>query len=104
MQQRLTDRGFAYPEVRMDLIGMSSVHGMAESRPEPYEVRMRLACRTNDRKPAEAVGFEGRALHVNGPGGGGGGSDPMVKEVLAVQSVLIPRRLVDPQVRVQRLS
>ena len=104
VQQRLADRGFAYPETRVDLIGMSSVHGMAPSRPEPYEVRMRLACRTDDRKAAEAVGFEVRALHVNGPGGGGGGSDPMVKEVLAVQSVLIPRPLVDPQVRVQRLG
>jgi len=58
--------------------------------------------RTNDRKAAEAVGFETRALHVNGPGSGGGGSDPIVREVLAVQSVLIPRELVDPQVRVAR--
>ena len=104
VQQRLSDRGFAFPETRVDLIGMSSVHGMSESRPEPYEVRLRLACRTADRKAAEAVGFEVRALHVNGPAGGGGGSDPLVKEVLAVQSVLIPRALVDPQVHVTRLS
>jgi hypothetical protein len=40
-------------------------------------------------------------LHVNGPGGGGGGSDPIVKEVLAVQSVLIARALVDRQVSIQ---
>ena len=44
-----------------------------------------------------------RALHVNGPGGGGGGSDPVVREVLAVQSVLLPRELVDPQVDDARL-
>jgi hypothetical protein len=101
VQQRLKDRGFAYSEVRVDLIGMSSVHGMAGGRPEPYEVRMRLATRTTDRKAAEAVGFEVRALHVNGPGGGGGGSDPVVREILAVQSVLLPRPLVDAQVRVE---
>ena len=103
VQQRLKDRGFTYSEVRVDLIGMSSVHGMGEGRAEPYEVRMRLAMRTNDRKAAEQVGFEVRALHVNGPGGGGGGSDPVVREVLAVQSVLLPRALVDRQVKVEVL-
>jgi len=101
VQQRLKDRGFAYSEARVDLIGMSSLHGRPEARPEPYEVRLRLAMRTADRKAAEAVGFEVRALHVNGPGSGGGGSDPIVREVLAVQSVLIPRTLVDPQVLVK---
>jgi len=90
--------------VRVDLIGMSSVHGMGEGRAEPYEVRMRLAMRTTDRKAAEQVGFEVRALHVNGPGSGGGGSDPMVREVLAVQSVLLPRAQVDSQVEVERLG
>lgn len=104
VQQRLKDRGFSYPEVRVDLIGMSSLHGMDGERPEPYEVRMRIAARTNDRKAAEAVGFETRALHVNGPAGGGGGSDPVVREVLAVQSVLIPRPLVDKQVVVEVAS
>lgn len=101
VQQRLKDRGFDYSEVRVDLIGMSSVHGMAETRPEPYEIRLRLAARTVSRKAAEAVGFEVRALHVNGPAGGGGGSDPIVREVLAVQSVLLPRHFVTPEVFLQ---
>ena len=101
VQQRLKDSGFEYSEVRVDLIGLSSLHGLPESRVEPYEVRLRIAMRTVDRKAAEAVGFETRALHVNGPGGGGGGSDPIVREILAVQSVLLPRALVDRQVVVQ---
>ena len=101
VQQRLKDRGLNYSEVRVDLIGMSSLHGQPEARPEPYEVRLRLAMRTTDRKAAEAVGFEVRALHVNGPGSGGGGSDPIVREILAVQSVLLPRALVDGQVVVK---
>jgi hypothetical protein len=104
VQQRLKDRGFSYSEVRVDLIGMSSLHGMGAGRPEPYEVRLRLATRTTDRKAAEAVGFEVRALHVNGPGSGGGGSDPVVREILAVQSVLLPRALVDAQVAVEKLQ
>jgi hypothetical protein len=103
VQQRLADRGLKYSEVRVDLIGMSSLHGQPEARPEPYEVRLRLAMRTTDRKAAEAVGFEVRALHVTGPGSGAGGSDPIVREILAVQSVLLPRELVDPQVVVKEV-
>ena len=104
VQQRLEDSGFRYSEVRVDLIGMSSLHGLADARVEPYEVRLRVACRTTDRKAAEAVGFEVRALHVNGPGSGGGGSDPVVKEILAVQSLLLPRALVDRQVVVEEVQ
>ena len=103
VQQRLQDTGFSYSEARVDLIGMSSLHGMGAGRPEPYEVRLRLAMRTTDRKAAEAVGFEVRALHVNGPAGGGGGSDPVVREILAVQSVLLPRAAVDAQVVVEKI-
>jgi len=101
VKERLRLRGFEYPEMRTDLIGMSSLHGMKPDRPEPYEVRLRIAARTNDRKAAEALGFEVRAMHVNGPAGGGGGSEPTVREILAVQSVLLDRNLVTPEVFVE---
>jgi hypothetical protein len=101
VMERLRRRGFSYSETRVDYIGMSSLHGMGNGRPEPYEVRLRIAVRATDRKSAEAVGFEMRACHVNGPTGAGGGSDPSVKEVLAVQSVLIPREAVRPEVIVE---
>ena len=101
VKTRLAERGLVYREMRVDLIGMSSLHGLPDERVEPYEVRLRIAGRTNDRKAAEAIGFETRALHVNGPGGGGGGSDPVVREILAVQSVLLPRAAVDAQVVVK---
>ena len=104
VKTRLAERGLVYREMRVDLIGMSSLHGLTDERVEPYEVRLRIAGRTNDRKAAEAIGFETRALHVNGPGSGGGGSDPIVREVLAVQSVLLDRALVDRQVRVERVT
>ena len=99
--ERLKRRGFSYSETRVDYIGMSSLHGMGDGRPEPYEVRLRIAMRAADRKSAEAVGFELRACHVNGPSGGGGGTDPIVREILAVQSVLIPREAVRPEVMVE---
>jgi len=101
VQERLRLRGFTYEDFRVDLIGMSSLHGDPGSRPEPYEVRLRMAGRTPDRRAAHAIGFEVRAMHMNGPGGAGGGCDPRVREVLAVKSVLLPRRLVKHQVVVE---
>jgi hypothetical protein len=99
IQDRLRARGFSYSEMRVDLIGMTSLHGPdAGTGPDPYEVRLRIAARTDSRAAAQAVGFETRAMHVNGPFGGGGGSDPVVRDILAVQSVLLPRDLVRPQV------
>jgi len=100
VRERLRMRGFSYPEIRVDYIGMSSLHGMGAGRPEPYEVRLRIAVRSPDRKAAEAVGFEVRTLHVNGPAGGGGGTNAL-REVLGVKSVLLPRELVKTQVVVE---
>ena len=101
VRERLKRRGFSYPEIRVDYIGMSSLHGAGDKpRPEPYEVRMRFAARSPDRKAAQAVGFEVRTLHVNGPAGGGGGTNAL-REVLAVKSVLIPRELVHPCVTLE---
>ena len=99
VRERLRLRGFSYPEIRVDYIGMSSMHGMGDGRDTPYEVRLRVAARSADRKAAQAVGFEVRALHVNGPAGGGGGSNA-VREVLAVKSLLLDRALVRPVVTV----
>jgi hypothetical protein len=93
--------GHSYSEWRVDLIGIDSLHKNTQDRIEPYEVRLRVAGRTDNKQAAEAIGFETRALHVQGPAGGAGASDPIVKEVLAVKSVLLPRELVDPQVCVQ---
>lgn len=98
VEERLRMQGFTYDDYRVDLIGMSSLHGAAEERPEPYEVRLRVAGRARTRAAAGAVGFEVRSMHMHGPGGAGGGQGPRVREVLAVRSVLLPRELVRPEV------
>ncbi len=100
VRDRLKSRGFSYPEIRVDYIGISSLHGAGVDRPEPYEVRMRFSARSSNRKAALAVGFEVRTLHVNGPSGGGGGSNS-IREVLAVKSILIPRHMVKPFVTIE---
>lgn len=100
VQERLRRQGHLYDEIRVDFIGQTSLHGTVLV-PDPYEVRLRIAARTRSRMAAQAVGFETRAMHVNGPTGGGGGADPVVREIVAVESVLLPRALVTPQVQVQ---
>ena len=95
--ERLRLRGFSYDEWRVDLIGLDSLHGPGEGRPEPWETRLRLCGRCGDRRTAEAVGWEVETLLTNGPQGGAGDSKS-VREILAVQSVLLPRALVKTRV------
>ena len=99
VQERLRRRGLTYEEMRVDLIGMNSLHANdADACPEPYEVRLRIAARTPDRKAAEAVGAEVRSLHMQGPSGAGGGVNFGARQILAVKSVLIPREWVKPEI------
>ncbi len=97
--ERLRRRGFVYSEYRADLIGLTSLHGdIGIHHPDPYEVRLRIAARTENRRAATAVGAEIRALHMQGPGMAGGGIDLGAREVLAVKSVLLDRTLVRPEI------
>src|SRR6202171_6188763 len=101
VKERLKLEGFVYDDFRVDLIGLSSLHDQVAIRPEPYEVRLRMAGRTNDRKAAHAIGFEVRALHMHGPGGAGGGCEARGRDVLAVKSGLLPKSMVNAQVVVE---
>ncbi len=97
--ERLRRRGLVYRETRCDLIGINSLHGEdGRPKPEPYEVRLRIAARTDSRKAAEAVGAEVRAMHMQGPGAAGGGINFGAREILAVKSVLLPREMVRTEI------
>jgi hypothetical protein len=105
VQERLRRRGLVYQEMRVDLIGMNSLHANdATLCAEPYEVRLRIAARTPDRKAAEAVGAEVRSLHMQGPTGAGGGVNFGARQILAVKSVLIPREWVKPEIVMERAA
>jgi hypothetical protein len=102
VKERLRRRGLFYSEMRCDLIGMNSLHGEdGRAKAEPYEVRVRIAARTDDRKAAVAVGDEVRAMHMQGPGAAGGGVNLGAREILAVKSVLLPRDQVRTEVLVE---
>jgi hypothetical protein len=83
-------------ETRVDLIGVDSIHGPeVRVRTVPYEVRLRVACRTATAAEAAKVGAEVASLLTNGPAGGAADS-ASVREIIAIVSVLLPRDAVQP--------
>ncbi|KAF1030320.1 MAG: hypothetical protein GAK37_01404 [Pseudomonas sp.] len=93
--KRLELTGVNMQEVRAELIGMDSLHGQ-RSTVEPWEVRLRVSARCDERSEAVRVGNEVETLYTNGPSGGGGASKS-VRQVVAVASLLLPRSLVNPR-------
>jgi hypothetical protein len=97
VRERLTMTGVDVSELRFDLIGVDSLYGssLGGGSGEPYEVRARVAGRTASKAEAIRVGNEVETLYTNGPAGGGGVTKS-TREVVAVQSVLLSRDLVQP--------
>jgi Acyclic terpene utilisation family protein AtuA len=100
VRERLKLTGVAASELRFDLIGVDSLHGpeVSAHASEPYEVRVRVAGRTENLREAVRIGNEVETLYTNGPAGGGG-AWKSARDVVAVASVLLPRELARPQVR-----
>ncbi|TKI07880.1 acyclic terpene utilization AtuA family protein [Martelella alba] len=87
-------------ESRFDLIGVNALHGETRGHDsDPYEVRARVAARCATRDEAIHIGDEVETLYTNGPAGGGGVTKS-VKEILAMDSTLIPRHYVQHHVTV----
>jgi len=100
VRERLRLTGVASHDIRFDLIGVDSLHGaaLAAGAAEPYEVRVRVAGRTDSLGEAVRIGNEVETLYTNGPAAGGGVTKS-AREVVAVASVLLPRDLARTQVR-----
>jgi hypothetical protein len=90
-----------FQELRIDIMGLSSLHTrpMSGGEHQPYEVRLRVAGRSADRAKAATIGEEVETLWCNGPAGGGGARKD-VREQIGIVSCLLPRDKVKPQVTV----
>jgi hypothetical protein len=98
VRERLQLTGAQTSELRFDLIGVNALHGESAGTAggtQPYEVRARVTGRAASAEEALRIGNEVETLYTNGPAGGGGVTRS-TREVLAVQSVLLPRVDVDP--------
>jgi hypothetical protein len=102
VRERLKLTGVAASELRFELVGVDSLHGAdvsARAKPnEPYEVRVRVAGRTENLREAVRIGNEVETLYTNGPAAGGG-AFKSARDVVAVASVLLPRELAKPSVQ-----
>jgi hypothetical protein len=102
VRERLALTGSHARELRFDLIGVNALHGDGMSnrgkRDEPYEVRARVAGRTDSLAGAVRIGNEVEALYTNGPAGGGGVTKS-AREVIGILSTYLPRDRVQPTIR-----
>ncbi|MGC6369422.1 acyclic terpene utilization AtuA family protein [Pseudomonas sp. K2I15] len=94
--KRLELTGVRLQDVRAELIGIDALHG-PRSTVEPWEVRLRVVARCEERSEAVRVGNEVETLYTNGPSGGGGASKSL-RQVVAVASLLLPRNAVNPRI------
>jgi hypothetical protein len=95
LRERLAGR---YSELRIDLVGSTSLHGRAfDSKERPYEIRLRVAARAGTSEEAAIVGDEVEALYTNGPAGGGG-TRKYVIEQIGIVSTLLDRARVTTKV------
>ena len=100
VRERLKLTGVASSELRFELVGVDSLHGaeLSARANEPYEVRVRVAGRTENLREAVRIGNEVETLYTNGPAAGGG-AFKSARDVVAVASVLLPRELARPRVQ-----
>jgi len=93
-----------FPDLRIDLIGSTSLHGRSFDQAErPYEVRLRVAGRAATPEKAMTIGEEVEALYTNGPGGGGG-ARKYVHEQIGIVSTMIDREGVPTGVTIKEWS
>jgi len=91
--------------VRVDAIGVTSVHGHNTASPfqlnrlDASDVRLRFAAQSDDREPVELLLDEVEALYCAGPAGGGGVRRRLTPRLTST-SCLIERSLVHPRVTV----
>jgi hypothetical protein len=97
--ERMTALHGCRDALRVDLIGVASLHATARGGTESEDVRLRVAMRTDDAAMAETLLHEVETLWIAGPAGGGGARGWITPTVTA-RSALIDRARVTPMVEV----
>jgi hypothetical protein len=99
VEERLKITGVQASEIRYDILGVNAMHRdrLAAPHPEPYEVRIRVAGRTDSLREAARIANEVESLYTCGPAGGGG-AFKSARDIVAVLSTLLPRDAVQPSV------
>ncbi len=103
VRERLQALGLSFEEIYTEFFGVNACHGPAAAPPgDPPEVQIRMGVRGQDRKDVDRFTRELIPLVLNGPPGatGFGEGRPLVREVVAYWSALIPREEIQTRVEV----
>ena len=103
VRERLSAIGLVFDEIYTEYFGINACHGSASPpNPDPPEVQLRIGVRGPDRKAVDRFTRELIPLVLNGPPGatGFGEGRPVVREIVAYWSALLPREEIVTRVEV----
>jgi hypothetical protein len=102
LEERFKIVGLKADEIRIDYVGLNAIHGpiSPKDQPEPYEIAVRVAARTQTREEALKVGREVDGMAVSGIGMTGKRvpHQDRTREIIGVWSSLVRREEVRPVV------
>jgi hypothetical protein len=109
LRKRLENLGLNFEEIRTEFIGYNSCHGPLSSEIEEEkinEIMLRIAVRSEDYNSVERFGREIAPLILTGPPSvtGFAGGRPKPSEVVAYWPALLPKTLVNPEMKIIDLS
>ncbi|MEX0843205.1 MAG: acyclic terpene utilization AtuA family protein [Gemmatimonadota bacterium] len=108
LRQRLDLLGLRFDEVRAELVGWDATHGHLAGPPPPDlpEVQLRVAVRGQRREDVDRFTREIAPLVLAGPPSvtGFAGGRPRTREVMAFWPALVPRQVVESQLKVEVLD
>jgi len=100
LKERITNLHKCQGRLRIDLIGMNSLHATAiERATDTQDVRVHVAFAALDRAEVETVMWEVESLLCCGPAGGGGFRGQIVPKVVT-HSAFLPRHLIEARTEV----
>ncbi len=108
LRDRLEALGLEFDEIRTEYVGVNSCHGPLSKKlaeDDINEVMMRVAVRSHDFNAVKRFGREIAPLILTGPPAvtGFAGGAPKPSEVVAYWPALMPKKLVEPEVKIMEL-
>ena len=109
LRQRLANLNLKFDEIRTEFVGYNSTHGPLATEIDEdkiNEIMLRIAVRSKDHDSLKRFGMEIAPLILTGPPSvtGFAGGRPRPNEVIAYWPALIPKKLVEPQVKILELK
>ncbi len=109
LRERLAKLNLKFDEIRTEFVGYNSTHGPLATKlneDKINEIMLRISVRSRDYESIKRFGMEIAPLILTGPPSvtGFAGGRPRPKEVIAYWPALIPKKLVNPQVKILELK